>query len=403
MNRTTSGTQAASPIGRVYVSSTDNVLKYLEDAIKSDGGTITITTETDPTTGSEYLNLEISGSGGAIAVATETGRVKVTASGSTLQYLEDVLSGVDGIKVTSAADSIEVSLDADIDDLGDVDTSGSVENSMLTKSAGGDWVTVKTVVDGTASDLGTTVDGQGDEVPTRQMVNEYLANLQFGTIDGGGDNYDQSSMWVSRWISHMEMWFAKHTTNGSNTGFTGPVISTDTRVVATDAGYVELNAFDTSVGIVSNAAPGVVAGHAIFNHIIGEDYFDSDASPKIYVDLALSNDAAVVAADVPCDIRLVTIALNNEEDVTSAARIVTVDETVTWWLTVGIQRYVQYRTFEIDATALSLASGDILRFDVSVELQAGQDDEVHILGARLRYKTKQPKVRVADTIVTTNP
>lgn len=264
-------------------------------------------------------------------------------------------------------------------------------------------VTKKIIVDGTAADLGTTVDEQDAEVPTRQMVNEYIANLQFGTIDGGGDNYDQSSMWTSRWISHQEMWFAKHTTGGSNTGFTAPVVSTDTRVVATDAGYVEFNSFDTSIGIVSNGAPGVVAGHALFNHLIEEDYFNSDAVPKIYVDLALSNDASAIAGNVPCDIRLVAIALNNEEDVTSAARIVTVDETVTWLTALGLARYLQYHTFEIDAASLTLAIGDILRFDVSVELQAGQDNKVHILGARLRYKTKQPKVRTADTIVTTNP
>lgn len=403
MNRTTNGTQAASPIGRSYVSDTDGVLKFLEDAIKSDGGTIVVTTETDPTTGSEYLNIEISGSGEAIAVATETGRVKVTASGSTLQYLEDVLSGVDGIKATFSADSIEISLDADLNDLNDVDTGGAEENSILTMDGAGDWVTKKIIVDGTATDLGTTVDEQDAEVPTRQMVNEYIANLQFGTIDGGGDNYDQSSMWTSRWISHMEMWFAKHTTGGSNTGFTAPVVSTDTRVVATDAGYVEFNAFDTSIGIVPNGAPGVVAGHALFNHPIEEDYFNSDAVPKIYVDLALSNDASAIAGNVPCDIRLVAIALNNEEDVTSAARIVTVDETVTWLTALGLAKYLQYHTFEIDAASLTLAIGDILRFDVSVELQAGQDVEVHILGARLRYKTKQPKVRTADTIVTTNP
>jgi hypothetical protein len=385
--------------GKVKVTVADT-LGYLWDKLSSDDGTVTLTKHT--VNGVEHVDLSV-GSIGGVAAIGDTYKVGARDSSSTPDYLGTVLTVTTGLTKTIGAHAVNLSFSGKLDDLSDVDgATAAAAGTILVKQTGVYNSGFVLLYTHGATDLGAAVTNQATQLVTREMVNKYLANLQFGGISGGTD-YTASSMWRTRWISHMEMWFAKHTTNGSNTGFTGPVVSTDTRVVATDAGYVELNAVDTGIGIVSNGTPGVVAGHAIFNHPIEEDWDDTDVTPYLYVDLALSNDASAIAANVPCHIRLVAIALNNEEDITSATRIATVDETVTWLTAKGLARYLQYHTFAIPVAApLTLAKGDLIRFDVSTELQAGQDPEVHILGARIRYKKRVVDIRIADSLEITN-
>jgi len=246
MNKVTTSTPVDNG-GKVKVNSSDT-LEYLISKLTSAGGTITIT-EVNDGDGTYHINIESVGSG--VLSVDETGKIKVkNTRGATLNYINTVLSGSNGITITCGDNSIDIAFSGKLDSLSDVDGCDSApEKSMLIKDGGG-WFPNILFNDDTDDDaLGTNVADADDEIASRGQVNRYIANLEFGTIDGTGENYTESSMWRTQWIGHEGMRFLTKT-GALTDGYPPAAVDTMTPMFVDAAGQVEFGAWWTMIGIV---------------------------------------------------------------------------------------------------------------------------------------------------------
>ena len=136
-------------------------------------------------------------------------------------------------------------------------------------------------------------------------------------------------------------------------------------------------------------------GLACFVRLLEEDFY---ADGNIILDLVLMNtDTVDFEATQIVGVQVRAIALDPGEDI-AASREEVVREDVTWTdLGVGGVKYRQDVSFEFSATTLVASAGTGIRFEIGIKKAEGYTTQVQILGARLRYETINPRVRIVDS------
>lgn len=399
MGASTQNTAPVETAGRVKVSATDAVYKWLRDALTALDGTITLT-ENTAGDGSKTIDIKVTSPGVIASTADEL--VKVKAAG-TAGYLDTVLAVGTGLAKVSTDSTATLSLSASLKDLTDVNASLAYTALNLMSMDGSKVVTAyKLFVTGGAA--AAPITNEATEVVTRKILNETMALCNMPAKNGTTD-YTLSSMWRSKgWIGHEQM---------QAFDITASTVEADLYPSALDLAavpsylvsgtkFARRRAY-TQIDSDTGGGGGEDIGALGFSDLVEEDWNDTDATPKIYLDIIVQNATRVTVSDVISNLKAYCHSFIKDVDLASFKEDTDSEEDITWAvLGAPGDRWEKYITFEFDATTLGLSSGyRHLTFDL-VTMNA-DDKSILISGARLRYKKKVVDIRIADTLIITEP
>lgn len=155
-----------------------------------------------------------------------------------------------------------------------------------------------------------------------------------------------------------------------------------------------------------------VFGLAIFMFPIEEDFSDAADNTAVALDLVLMNHEEIPSGEGAGEILtgvqvIATSSIKGDVVDPAECPTETVTHDVTWTSLAEDEGSTHapgdcYRkdiTFEFSVATLELVAGSVIRFEVGVKKDTDYTPSVRILGARFRYKTKKPHVRIADSLV----